>query len=65
LDCLEGFDEMDCTCQNSTFFRCKSGECILPNLRCDYDPDCSDASDEIGCGMLKIKNELIITLINT
>lgn len=56
---------MDCTCQNSTFFRCKSGECILPNLRCDYDPDCSDASDEIGCGMLKIKNELIITLINT
>lgn len=51
IDCLDGFDEIDCSCQNSTFFHCKSGECIAPNLRCDYDPDCSDASDEIGCGM--------------
>ncbi|XP_027843018.2 low-density lipoprotein receptor-related protein 1 [Aphis gossypii] len=49
FDCVDGFDELNCSCKNSTFFRCKSGECIAPNLRCDYDPDCSDASDEIGC----------------
>jgi len=54
FDCVDGFDELNCSCKNSSFFRCKSGECIAPNLRCDYDPDCSDASDEIGCGMLKI-----------
>lgn len=51
-DCIDGFDEMDCTCHNSTLFRCKSGECISQNMRCDHDPDCSDASDEIGCGGL-------------
>lgn len=54
FDCLDGFDEIDCSCQNSTFFRCNSGECIAPKLRCDHDPDCSDASDEIGCGRLKL-----------
>lgn len=52
VDCYNGFDEIGCSCQNSTFFRCKSGECITPNLRCDHDPDCTDASDEMGCGML-------------
>lgn len=44
---------MDCNCQNTTYFHCKSGECVPPSSRCDNDPDCSDASDEIGCGMLQ------------
>lgn len=47
---------MDCACSNSSFFRCKSGECIAPQLRCDNDPDCNDASDEIGCGMYKFSD---------
>lgn len=55
-DCFDGFDEMDCNCQNSTYFHCKSGECVPPNARCDYFPDCSDASDEIGCGKLQNYN---------
>lgn len=50
---MDGFDELECSCKNTTFFRCKSGECIAPNLRCDHDPDCTDASDEIGCGMFE------------
>lgn len=54
FDCFGGFDEVDCSCPNSTYFRCKSGDCIAPNLRCDHDPDCTDASDEMGCGELKV-----------
>lgn len=54
LDCFDGSDEMDCSCENSSFFHCKSGECIPHISRCDNDPDCSDASDEMGCGMLKL-----------
>lgn len=50
FDCIDGFDETNCSCQDSFSFRCKSGECIPPSLRCDSDPDCTDASDEIGCG---------------
>ncbi|XP_050433383.1 low-density lipoprotein receptor-related protein 1 isoform X2 [Adelges cooleyi] len=61
IDCFDGSDELGCTCQNTTYFRCKSGECIAPNLRCDKDPDCSDASDEIGCGLTTHCEELVLS----
>lgn len=32
-----------------SIFRCKNGVCISSKHRCDRDPDCSDASDEMGC----------------
>ena len=31
-------------------FRCADGSCIRASWRCDADNDCSDKSDEIGCG---------------
>ena len=49
-NCPNFRDESDCEC-NEDEFRCHtSGFCINAGLRCDFDPDCPDASDEMGCG---------------
>lgn len=47
-DCGDNSDEYNCTCSENQF-RCSSGMCISQEYRCDYDADCSDAGDEIGC----------------
>ncbi|XP_063881494.1 prolow-density lipoprotein receptor-related protein 1-like isoform X4 [Scylla paramamosain] len=48
-NCPNFRDESDCDC-NEDEFRCHtSGFCINAGLRCDFDPDCLDASDEMGC----------------
>ncbi|KAJ6647666.1 Prolow-density lipoprotein receptor-related protein 1, partial [Pseudolycoriella hygida] len=45
--CLDGSDvPKNCT---DNQFRCTNGQCIELKHRCDRDPDCSDATDEIGC----------------
>lgn len=31
-------------------FRCSNGQCINAYAVCDYSNDCSDLSDEFGCG---------------
>ena len=34
---------------NESAFRCKSGECIDVEYRCNFQVDCYDASDEKNC----------------
>ena len=36
----------------SSEWKCKSGECINVNWKCDGDRDCKDGSDETTCGGL-------------
>ena len=33
-------------------FQCRNGDCINATAVCDYNNDCSDLSDEFGCGKL-------------
>ena len=33
------------------YFQCTSGQCIYKTARCDYTIQCSDGSDEAGCGL--------------
>ena len=48
-NCVDKSDETDCKCAVGEF-QCHDGACILGKYRCDYDRDCRDASDELGCG---------------
>uniref|UniRef100_A0A2M4DQQ1 Putative low density lipoprotein-related protein 1 alpha-2-macroglobulin receptor n=1 Tax=Anopheles darlingi TaxID=43151 RepID=A0A2M4DQQ1_ANODA len=48
-----GSDELICPCNNATQFTCTNGQCIAKALRCDIEPDCRDASDEIGCTVMR------------
>ena len=50
VNCQDGSDEKNCNCEQFGKFRCRSnGICIAGSSRCNFEPDCSDASDEIGC----------------
>ncbi|KAF7656089.1 hypothetical protein LDENG_00046480, partial [Lucifuga dentata] len=58
-DCPGGWDEGEDLCHQpcpqtsstcaASEFQCSNGECIQQSWRCDYSPDCSDASDEVNC----------------
>ena len=37
------------SCQDRAF-RCSNGQCIYSGDRCDGTQDCTDGSDESGCG---------------
>ena len=39
------------SCQSGAF-RCSNGQCILSSDRCDGNLDCTDGSDETGCGKM-------------
>ena len=41
-------------------FRCSNGTCIRSSRRCDGNRDCTDGSDETGCGKLS-KNLTLYT----
>ncbi|RCN43136.1 Low-density lipoprotein receptor domain class A [Ancylostoma caninum] len=46
-----------------TFFACRdTGKCLPDDFRCDYEPDCNDASDEEGCEDYLQQFELVGTL---
>lgn len=49
-NCPNFEDEGDCECGLDEFRCIDSGLCIAGDLRCNFEPDCRDASDEIGCG---------------
>lgn len=51
-NCPNFRDESDCECHDDEFRCHTSGLCINARLKCDHDPDCPDASDEMGCGEL-------------
>ena len=42
-------------CKN-TQFTCNNGQCVLMEARCNQMPDCKDASDEMGCRILTLKD---------
>ena len=52
-ECENGRDEeMGCSCSEEFQFTCRDGTCIPIAERCDGKyGDCTDNSDEIGCGM--------------
>ncbi|XP_050691626.1 uncharacterized protein LOC126983173 [Eriocheir sinensis] len=41
-------------------FVCSTGECLAPNLRCDFHHDCPDRSDEAGCGMVEASSDTLL-----
>ena len=48
-DCGDATDEQLCGCGPGEFQCRNSSICIQAEFRCDYDKDCPDASDEMGC----------------
>ncbi|KAJ8007522.1 hypothetical protein DPEC_G00118370 [Dallia pectoralis] len=49
-DCLDGSDEMDCSCPRGQFV-CQSGVpgCVRASAMCDGQRQCIDGSDELNC----------------
>ena len=43
---------------NRNQFACSDGKCIPERYRCDRRHDCSDMSDEFGCGKSKNNSEI-------
>ena len=42
--------------QCSSFqYECDNGQCIVDDYQCDGDEDCSDGSDEEGCGKRTVR----------
>merc|ERR1711934_601243 len=48
-DCADSSDELSCTCNATTEWKCGNGRCIDISWRCDRDNDCGDTTDEINC----------------
>ncbi|KPM08131.1 low-density lipoprotein receptor-like protein 4 [Sarcoptes scabiei] len=36
-------------CSNDRWFQCRDGQCISKELRCNFQKDCFDGTDEINC----------------
>ena len=56
--CFEGKDytlEMKLTACNHSQFTCNDGECVEMEKRCNQLADCKDASDELKCTILNLK----------
>ncbi|XP_066507849.1 prolow-density lipoprotein receptor-related protein 1 [Hoplias malabaricus] len=48
-DCLDGSDEMDCSCPQGGFKCADASMCVQKAQVCDGFPQCLDRSDELGC----------------
>ncbi|XP_046717120.1 low-density lipoprotein receptor-related protein 2 isoform X2 [Silurus meridionalis] len=69
-DCLDGSDEMDCSCPPE-YFECFDGTlCVMESAVCDGQTQCPDGSDELNCNLYegcltgdwKCKNSICISL---
>lgn len=36
-------------CNEDNMFRCRDGQCISKDFRCNFHKDCFDGSDELDC----------------
>ncbi|XP_076875728.1 uncharacterized protein lrp13b isoform X3 [Brachyhypopomus gauderio] len=67
-DCLDGSDEMDCSCPPEDFECADSTMCLTKSAVCDGRSQCTDGSDELNCarrkgcllGDWKCRNEICI-----